>query len=125
MRVGSCLTRIFAYICLTRYSGCCHNVNMPAKLILKDRTVYDGGYIQEMVIWELEKSVFGSQHRCKYRLFFGLAGERIVSYDNERPKGNHRHYKEREETYVFTSIQKLLEDFMSDVAEQRRRYYEH
>lgn len=96
---------------------------MPAKLILKDRTVYEGGYIQEMVIWELEQPVVGSQHCYKYRLFFGLPSERIVGYDNERPKGDHRHYREREEAYAFTTIQKLIEDFMSDVAAQRRRYY--
>lgn len=57
------------------------------------------------------------------RLFFGLPGERIVGYDNERPKGDHRHYGEQEEAYPFTTIQKLIEDFITDVREQRRQYY--
>lgn len=60
---------------------------MKAKRILKDRTVYEGGYIQEMVIWEVPQPVAGSEHLYKYRLFFGLPGERIVGYDNEHPQG--------------------------------------
>ncbi len=96
---------------------------MEAKRILKDRTVYEGGYIQEMVIWEVPQPVAGSEHHYKYRLFFGLPGERIVGYDNERPKGDHRHYCEREEAYPFTTIQKLIEDFMADVREQRSNYH--
>lgn len=97
---------------------------MPAKLILKDRIVYEGGYIQEMVIWELEQPVVGSKHLYKYRLFFGVPDHRIVGYDNERPKGDHRHYGSREEPYNFTTIQKLLEDFMADVVEQRKHYHD-
>jgi len=30
--------------------------------------------------------------RLKYSLFYGRAGSRIVGYDNERDKGDHRHY---------------------------------
>jgi hypothetical protein len=97
---------------------------MPAKLILKDLSVYEGGYIQEMVIWGLEQPVVGSKHLYKYRLFFGVPDHRIVGYDNERPKGDHRHYGMREEPYHFTTIQKLLADFMADVAEQRKQYHE-
>ncbi|MDQ5770239.1 toxin-antitoxin system TumE family protein [Thiothrix subterranea] len=96
---------------------------MKAKLILKDRIVYDGGYIQEMVIWEVPQPVAGSQHLYKYRLFFGLPNQRIVGYDNERPKGDHRHYGEREEAYPFLTIQQLVGDFLADVEEQRRQYY--
>jgi len=38
-----------------------------------------------------------------------------VRYDNELGKGDHRHYGEREETYAFTSLEALLEDFQADV----------
>ncbi|HEX9877116.1 MAG TPA: DUF6516 family protein [Gammaproteobacteria bacterium] len=44
-----------------------------------------------MVIWKVPKPVEGSLHPYKYRLFFGRPGERIVGYDNERSKGDHRH----------------------------------
>ena len=96
---------------------------MKAKLILKDRIVYEGGYIQEMVIWEVPQPVVRSQHLYKYRLFFGLPDQRIVGYDNERPKGDHRHYGEREEAYPFATIQQLVGDFLADVEEQRRQYH--
>jgi len=38
---------------------------MKATLILKDRIVYEGGYIQEMVIWEVPQPVAGRQHLYK------------------------------------------------------------
>lgn len=38
-----------------------------------------------------------------------------IRYDNERGKGDHRHFGEQEEDYAFTSIEKLLADFQSDV----------
>ena len=94
---------------------------MAAKLIFKDRVLYDTGHIQEMVIWELPESVVGSAHHYKYSLFYGKPGERIIGYDNERPKGDHRHYRAHEEDYTFTTVKQLVADFMSDIEEQRRQ----
>jgi len=96
---------------------------MKATLILKDKIIYENGYIQEMVIWKIPQPVEGSQHHYKYRLFFGLPDKRVISYDNERLKGDHRHYEGQEESYVFTSIQNLIQDFLSDVRQQRSKYY--
>ena len=48
-----------------------------------------------------------------------LAGERLVGYDNERGKGDHRHYGDREEVYAFTSVEQLAADFEADVAKLR------
>ncbi|CAO3426468.1 hypothetical protein [Azospirillum endophyticum] len=39
----------------------------------------------------------------------------MVGYDNERGKGDHRHYGLREEPYRFTSPEKLITDFLADV----------
>ncbi len=55
----------------------------------------------------------------KYSLFYGVPGKRIVGYDNERGKGDHRHLGEREEPYLFESPEKLIVDFMADVAKAR------
>jgi hypothetical protein len=88
---------------------------MSATLLLKDKILHQGGYIQEIVIWQLPESVKGSTHHFKYSLFFGLPNQRIIGYDNERPKGDHRHYGEYEESYSFTDIQQLVNDFFSDV----------
>jgi len=74
------------------------------------------GRIIEVVIWHLSESVAGSLHPFKYRLYCGLTdGTCIVRYDNERGKGDHRHVGPVEETYRFTTLRKLVEDFEADV----------
>ena len=53
----------------------------------------------------------------KYRLVFARDGRRIVGYDNERGKGDHRHLGEKELRYEFADENKLLKDFWQDVKE--------
>ena len=36
-------------------------------------------------------------HGFEYRLAYVVDGERVVGYDNERGKGDHRHFKGSEE----------------------------
>jgi hypothetical protein len=36
-------------------------------------------------------------------------------HDNERGKGDHRHVAGKEEPYVFTTVENLIDDFKSDV----------
>ena len=43
-----------------------------------------------------------------------------MRYDNERGKGDHRHIGDREEHYVFTALEQLLEDFRRDVENWRQ-----
>lgn len=38
-----------------------------------------------------------------------------MRYDNERGKGDHRHFGRREEPYLFTTPEALLADFDADV----------
>ncbi len=40
---------------------------------------------------------------------------RVVGYDNERGKGDHRHLRDAEVVYTFTSVEALLADFWRDV----------
>ena len=82
-----------------------------AVLIYEDKRVLQGGYILQGRIWLVPEPVAGSSHRFKYSLFLGRPGERLVLYDNERGKGNHRHLRDREEPYTFRGVQVLLEDF--------------
>ncbi len=49
------------------------------------------------------------------RFYAGRDGYCLVRYDNERGKGDHRHYGEREEPYSFRSLEQLIEDFIADV----------
>jgi hypothetical protein len=51
----------------------------------------------------------------KYRLYFGRDGQRIVGYDNERGKGDHKHILDVEKRYKFTTPEKLVEDFLADI----------
>jgi len=55
------------------------------------------------------------------RLYFGMAGKRIVGYDNERGKGDHRHRRGHQEPYRFTTVEHLIGDFLADVAKERAR----
>lgn len=93
--------------------------NMKARLLHRDRMAFDDGAILEMIIWEVPTPVEGSAHRFKYRLFYGYAGRRVVGYDNERPKGDHRHLDDMEEPYCFTTPEQLIQDFIADVTRRR------
>jgi hypothetical protein len=76
---------------------------------------FDNGALIEIVIWRVPSPVVGSGHDLKYSLFYGRDGQRLVAYDNERGKGDHRHLGDHEEPYVFIDAKKLVEDFLADV----------
>lgn len=90
---------------------------MKAVLAYRDKQVLPDGTIVE--IWEVLESVAGSSHRLKYSLFYGREGERLVCYDNERGKGDHRHIAGNEGPYAFTTVEKLIDDFKTDVRRMR------
>lgn len=92
---------------------------MKAKRIYYDRQPYADGAIIEICIWKVPSPVRGSAHKFKYRLFFGYPGQRLVCYDNERGKGDHRHIGDREEAYTFTTVEVLIGDFLADVNEAK------
>jgi hypothetical protein len=88
---------------------------MKAELLFHQRIDYDDGAIVEMVIWRVPSTVPPSTHGLKYSLFYGHAGIRLVGYDNERGKGDHRHFQGKEMAYTFTTVEQLVADFWSDV----------
>ncbi len=88
---------------------------MKAELILRDKKRLANGAIMEMVIWKLPRPDRDRPHGYKYRLYYGREGRRLVSYDNERGKGDHRHIGQREEPYRFVSPERLIADFMTDI----------
>ncbi len=71
----------------------------------------------EAVIWEVPAAVRPSEHRLKYRLVYLVDGKRMVGYDNERGKGDHRRLLGAEMRYLFKDVPTLLRDFMKDVKE--------
>lgn len=77
--------------------------------------VYRSGYIVEVKIYQVpttRKNSTGYRFRCF--MVHAATGEEIVGYDNHWPKGPHRHFRGREETYMFETIEKLLDDFRRD-----------
>lgn len=90
-----------------------------AELLQRERFVFDDGAVVEMVVWRVPTPVVGSNHTFKYRLYYGVKGRRVIGYDNERPKGDHRHEDGREEVYEFRGLEQLVADFLAAVERKR------
>jgi hypothetical protein len=86
-----------------------------ASLIFEQRIDFEDGAILEIVVWRVPDPVPPSSHDLKYSLFYGRPGVREVGYDNERGKGDHRHLLGVETPYLFTTVERLFEDFEVDV----------
>lgn len=61
-------------------------------------------------------------HRFKYRLVYIVDGRRVVGFDNERGKGDHRHDGDVETPYRFESIELLFADFAAAVEQWRKAH---
>lgn len=94
---------------------------MEAELLYRNKKTLASGAIIEMVVWKLPKPDAERPHGYKYRLYYGREGKRLVGYDNERGKSDHRHYGDCEEPYNFVSVERLLDDFLGDVRQQEAR----
>jgi Family of unknown function (DUF6516) len=97
---------------------------VKAELLQRERFDFDDGAIVEMVIWRVPQPIPGCTHPYKYRLFYGYPGKRVVGYDNERPKGDHRHREGTEELYKFVDVETLVRDFLADVQQRRLQHEE-
>lgn len=86
-----------------------------AEKLLDVRAELDGGYILALRLWRVPEPVPPAAHSFKYALFFGRPGKRLVLFDNERGKGDHKHMLEVETPYLFTTPEKLIEDFQAAV----------
>ncbi len=88
---------------------------MKAELLFHQRIDYDDGAIVEMALWRVPVPVPPSTHGLMYSLFYGRPGIREIGYDNERGKGDHRHFQGVETAYLFSGAERLMDDFWSDV----------
>jgi hypothetical protein len=93
--------------------------NMAAQLITRFKNVNPDGSILELVVWKVDTPVPPTEHGYKYRAVYVLDGQRIVGFDNERGKGDHRHLDGKELPYTFTSVEQLVEDFIAAVSARR------
>jgi hypothetical protein len=89
---------------------------MKARQLANERHVFpDGVSFAEIVIWELPEPIADSVHSYKYRLAFIVNELCVLRYDNERGKGDHRHFGDIEIAYRFQNIDRLLIDFQKDI----------
>jgi hypothetical protein len=95
--------------------------NVKAELLRRQKSVLSDGAILELVIWRVPHPVEGCEHCYKYRLYYGRKGERLVGYDNERGKGDHRHRDGLEAPYSFSTVDALVRDFLTDVEKRRKK----
>jgi hypothetical protein len=94
--------------------------NLKTAQLLKERVLFDDESFAELVIWRLPQPVPGSMHAYKYHLAFIVRDECVLRYDNEAGKGDHRHTKTQELTYVFESPDKLVQDFLREARKIHR-----
>ena len=87
---------------------------MSAIVIQRSKLQYAEGIV-EIAIWRVPVPVIPSLHSFKYRLVYVVEGVRVVGYDNERGKGDHRHLGDIELPYQFVSVETLLLDFWKNV----------
>lgn len=92
---------------------------MKTELMYRFEQDFDDGAMIRMVIWRVPKPVPPSEHHHKYRLVYIEHGKRLIGFDNERGKGDHRHDYDRESSYVFVDVASLVADFISAVKLRR------
>jgi hypothetical protein len=96
--------------------------NMKADLITRFRNISEDGTGIEMVIWLVSESVPPSEHNYKYRLAYIENGCRVVGFDNERGKGDHKHVGNAEMPYVFATADRLVDDFIEEVERWKQEH---
>jgi hypothetical protein len=92
---------------------------MKATRFFYDKAVLPDGAVVEMVIWQLPHITAERPHGLKYSLFYGLDGRRIVGYDNELGKGDHKHLHQVDTPYKFVSVEQLVADFLADIEREQ------
>jgi hypothetical protein len=96
-----------------------YNANMKATLLIERRIVFGDRDFAEVVVWKVPAPVPPTTHGFKYRLVYIVEGKRVLGFDNERGRGDHRHDGETVVAYRFESIDKLLGDFAQAIEQWR------
>ena len=93
---------------------------MNAALVIRRRVVFGDRDFAELVVWRVPLPVPPTDHGFKYRLVYIVQGRRVIGFDNERGKGDHRHDDGVEAPYNFVGVDRLLDDFIEAVEAWRR-----
>ena len=111
--VRKCCNRLLAALSTIGIVGTVANVD--AELITRFKDVTPEGGVIELVVWRVPQPVPPTTHGYKYRAVYAIHGVRVVGFDNERGKGDHRHEGSVERPYHFVSVNRLIEDFIAAV----------
>lgn len=93
---------------------------MKAVALIRRRVALGTDAFAEIAIWRVPSPVPPSTHLFKYRMAYVVADECVLRYDNERDKGDHRHFGKRESAYRFSTPDQLMSDFNADIARWNR-----
>ena len=88
--------------------------NSKAQLLTHRKERNADGHITEIKIWSVPVADH-TPHGIKYSFVYIVTGIRIIGYDNERGKGDHRHINGLEYSYNFSTPAQLLSDFQADI----------
>lgn len=92
---------------------------MKAALIRHSKITDELGNTVEIKLWKVPPTQ-DKPHGFKYSLVYIVAGRREIGYDNAEGKGDHRHYGGKEESYTFTTLRQLADDFLADMETYNR-----
>nr|MBI4156284.1 hypothetical protein [Candidatus Woesearchaeota archaeon] len=95
---------------------------LMAVLLFYKKDITDEGDIIERKLWKVDKSK-DFPEGIKYSFVYICNNKRTLGYDNERAKGHHKHYFDKEIKYEFVNIKKLFQDFEKDLEVVRKMIY--
>ena len=87
---------------------------MKARLLEHVKTTDEQGNTVEVTMWRVPKSK-DKPHGYKYSLVYIVDDKRVIGYDNAEGKGDHRHYEDNTEPYLFKDLRTLAKDFYRDI----------
>jgi hypothetical protein len=90
-----------------------------AELLYHEKKYFEDGSFREMKIWRVPQSP-DKPHGYKYSFVYVVNDERVIGYDNAEGRGDHRHVGDKDHPYQFQSLEKLWQDFGSDVVKWRK-----
>ena len=88
---------------------------MKAIPLIRRRVVLAVDAFAKIAVWRVTEAVSPSEHPFKYRLAYIVKGGCVLRYDNERGKGDHRHFGTEESIYTVSTPDQLMLDFNTDI----------
>ncbi len=110
------MQRIIFNLCSRLVYSTIYHMRNRARSIDDRKVGLPDGSVLEIHVWQLPAATAERPHGIKYRLQYCLPdGTTLIRYDNKRGKGDHKHIREQEFPYRFTTKEQLLKDFQADV----------